>query len=320
MQWNTIETINKGLKVYLDKKFNIKNQRVINLYKNFITDYKRYSKNNNITDVLKQDTLKNISKKEFDFEDLPALMYLKFKIFGSGDFKEFAHVVVDEAQDFGTFNFYVLKSLMSNSTFSIFGDLTQGIYEYRSIENWEEVVKSSFDNKCELMLLEKSYRTTIEIMESANFVSKFIGLFEGKPVIRHGSKVTLNKIASKNITKYILDNIDKYKKLDYKSIAIICKTPEEGKVVYEELSKKNKDITLISEDSEVYNGGVCVVPAHLSKGLEFDCVLIYNADENVYSSKDIIDMKLLYVAMTRALHILDVVYQDKVTKPLLNLK
>lgn len=127
-------------------------------------------------------------------------------------------------------------------------------------------------------------------------------------------------MSSKNITKYILDNRDKYKKLDYKSIAIICKTPEEGKVVYEELSKKNKDITLISEDSEVYNGGVYVVPAHLSKGLEFDCVLIYNADENVYSSKDIIDMKLLYVAMTRALHILDVVYQDKVTKPLLNLK
>lgn len=320
LQWDTLEKINKSLKTYLDKIFNIKNQRTINLYKKFITNYKKYSKNENITEVLKQDTLKNINKKEFDFEDLPALMYIKLKIFGSGDFKEFAHVVVDESQDFGTFNFFVLKSLMSNSTFSIFGDLTQGIYEYRSIENWEEVVKSSFDDKCEIMLLEKSYRTTIEIMESANLVSKFIGLFEGKPVIRHGNKVTLNKVASKDMINYILDNITKYEKIGHKSISIICKTPKEGEIVYKELVKKNKDISLISEDNEIYNRGICVVPAHLSKGLEFDCVLIYNADENVYSSNDMIDMKLLYVAMTRALHILDIVYQDNVTKPLLNLK
>lgn len=319
MQWDTIDVINKNIKTYLNKKFNIKSQKVIALYKKFITDYEKYTKNSEIAEILKKETLKNISKKNFDFEDLPALMYIKLKIFGSGEFKDFAHVVVDESQDFGTFNFYVLKNLMSSSTFSIFGDLTQGIYEYRSINNWDEVVDTTFAGKCDLMLLEKSYRTTIEIMEAANLVSKSIGMFEGKPVIRHGDNVTVNKVDKKDKVKYILNNIDKYILAGHKSIAIICKTPEESKVVYDELSKKNKDISLITEDNEIYNGGICVVPAHLSKGLEFDCVLIYDVDETTYSSDDKVDMKLLYVAMTRALHVLDIVYQNNITKPLISL-
>ncbi len=319
LQWDTIDTINKNIKTYLNKKFNIKSQKIVTLYKKFITYYSKYSRNPDILASIKKETLKNINKKDFDFEDLPALMYIKLKIFGSGVFKDFAHVVVDESQDFGAFNFFVLKNLMSSSTFSIFGDLTQGIYEYRSINDWEEVVNSTFSGKCNVMLLEKSYRTTIEIMEAANLVSKYIGMFEGKPVIRHGAEVSLNKVNNQNKVKYIINNIEKYMLNGNKSIAIICKTPKESKAVYEELSKINKDISLIAEDNELYNGGICVVPAHLSKGLEFDCVLIYDADESTYFSDNKVDMKLLYVAMTRALHVLDIIYQNNITKPLINL-
>lgn len=319
MQWDTIDIINKSIKTYLNKIFNIKSQKAITLYKKFITYYEKYARNTEIVEMLKKETLKNISKKDFEFEDLTALMYIKLKIFGSGDFKDFAHVVVDESQDFGTFNFYVLKNLMSSSTFSIFGDLTQGIYEYRSINNWKEIINTTFAEKCDLMLLEKSYRTTIEIMESANLVSRSIGMFEGRPVIRHGNEVKVNKVDKKDKVIYILNNIDKYILAGHKSIAIICKTPKESRRVYDELIKKNKNISLIAEDNEIYDGGICVVPAHLSKGLEFDCVLVYNVDESTYSSDNNVDMKLLYVAMTRALHILDILYQNKITKPLINL-
>lgn len=38
----------------------------------------------------------------------------------------------------------------------------------------------------------------------------------------------------------------------------------------------------------------------LSKGLEFDAVIILNKDD--YNKDSILDMKLLYVSMTRALH------------------
>lgn len=54
------------------------------------------------------------------------------------------------------------------------------------------------------------------------------------------------------------------------------------------------------------------------KGLEFDVVIINNANENIYSSSNPLDMKLLYVAVTRALHELDIVYTGEVSKPLEN--
>ena len=54
----------------------------------------------------------------------------------------------------------------------------------------------------------------------------------------------------------------------------------------------------------------------MAKGLEFDGVIITDASEEKYSSEKVIDMKLLYVAMTRPLHELKVLYKKDITKPL----
>ena len=78
------------------------------------------------------------------------------------------------------------------------------------------------------------------------------------------------------------------------------------------------NISEITEKNEQYNGGLCIMPSYLSKGLEFDAVIIYNANDRNYSSRNI-DMKLLYVAMTRALHELDVTYQKELIYPLVSL-
>lgn len=67
---------------------------------------------------------------------------------------------------------------------------------------------------------------------------------------------------------------------------------------------------LLDEDFKI-----CTISNQLAKGLEFDAVIINNATENVYSSDSNLDMKLLYVATTRALHELEVVYDGKLTKP-----
>lgn len=61
---------------------------------------------------------------------------------------------------------------------------------------------------------------------------------------------------------------------------------------------------------------VCTISNQLAKGLEFDAVIINDANENIYPSNSSLDMKLLYVAITRALHELDIIYTGKLTKPL----
>ena len=95
----------------------------------------------------------------------------------------------------------------------------------------------------------------------------------------------------------------------YKSIAVICKTPKECKSVNNEL-KKNKqlNIKLLEGKEEQYDNTIVIVPSYLSKGLEFDAVIIINIDD-VYN-EDELDLKLLYVAMTRAQHKLFVYYKE----------
>ena len=78
--------------------------------------------------------------------------------------------------------------------------------------------------------------------------------------------------------------------------------------------KKNvPQLQLITGKEDKYQGGMVIVPSYLSKGLEFDAVLIAGGEN--YSDEEL-DIKLLYVAMTRALHKMDIYYTGELTKVL----
>jgi DNA helicase-2/ATP-dependent DNA helicase PcrA len=62
-------------------------------------------------------------------------------------------------------------------------------------------------------------------------------------------------------------------------------------------------------------GSVVIVPSYLSKGLEFDAVLIVSL-EDAYKEEEL-DIKLLYVGMTRPMHRLHL-YASSLSDLLLN--
>ena len=74
---------------------------------------------------------------------------------------------------------------------------------------------------------------------------------------------------------------------------------------YLDKNKKVKAHILKGED-ETYEAGVVIVPSYLAKGLEFDVVLIVNLEEKYLDHP--LDIKLLYVAMTRSMHRLYVLH------------
>ncbi len=315
-KFDIYKELNNGCKKVLKKYFEKGNIKIIQMYKQFIEQIDKSDTNIDI-EKYRQNILSNINKKTFEVEDIPAIMYLKYKLNGADDYKKYLHAVIDEAQDFGEFHFYVLRKIMQNSTFSIFGDLAQSIYSFRAIDNWDYIINDIFETKCELMKLKKSYRTSIEIMNEANKVNTYLGLDKAMPVIRHGQEVKTVKIAgNKEKVEYIENKINEYIQKGYKSIAIICKDEKSAKHIYSNIKDKIKDIELISQDNEMYNGGICVLTAFLAKGLEFDADIILDVDENVYNSNYKYDMKLLYVAMTRALHEMELTYENYITKPL----
>lgn len=311
--------IKTGCKTYLKNYFKNIIPNIIEVYIKFLTNIKKYMEiesSYNVEQKIKVN-IANLKEQKVEFEDLSALIYLKSKICGSGEYEKYKHIAIDEAQDFGDFSFYALKYLLKNSTFSIFGDLAQSIYQYRGIKSWKEVSNNTFESKCETKYLLKSYRTTTEIMNSANEITDYIKLNTAQPVIRHGKQVNFinynNYIEQIDIIKNILN---KYKENEYKTVAIICKDEEDALLIHKELKSENIEINIITNTDRQYDGGVCIITSYLAKGLEFDGVIISNASEGKYDSNKNIDMKLLYVAMTRPLHELNVLYNNNIVKPL----
>ncbi len=313
--------IAKNCRSIIRKYFNKSKLEATKLYKLFIStitnfDIFNYPKINE----LKKETNKNIKNNVYDFEDLPALMYIKSIISPNKEYEQIRHVVIDEAQDLGEFNFYVMKKTLPGATFSIFGDLAQSIYDYRSIKSWDEVNNYMFDNKGEIINFNKSYRTTAEIMNVADDVAESIGLHRSELVIRHGDDVQIDGVEEEKIPEHIGRKIREYQEKGYQTIAVISKTDLLSRYINDDLKDLGIDIPNVGETDDVNEERfrVCTISNQLAKGLEFDAVIINNANERLYSSNSNLDMKLLYVAITRALHELDIVYSGTLTKPLEN--
>jgi len=312
--------ISKNCRSSLRKYFNKSKVNATNLYKIFLSTISEFDiyEYPHLTE-LKKETMKNIKSNSYDFEDLASLIYIKRLISPDKDYEKIRHVVIDEAQDLGEFNFYSLKSILPSATFSIFGDLAQSIYDYRGINSWEDVNNAMFNNNGNIINFNKSYRTTSEIMNVADDVAESIGLGRSDLVIRHGEEVNVSEISEeKNIPEFIAKKIIEYKENGYKTIAVISKTDLLSNYINDDLSTLGINIPNVSENDDLSDEKfrICTISNQLAKGLEFDAVIINNANENIYSSSNPLDMKLLYVAITRALHELDIVYTGEVSKPL----
>lgn len=312
--------LSKNCRTTLRKYFNKSRLNATKLYKLFISSIEEFDSHNyEEIKQLKKETMLNIRKGIYDFEDLAALIYIKSEIAPVKYYTKIRHVVIDEAQDLGEFNFWVLKKTLPSATFSIFGDIAQSIYDYRGINNWEEVNKTMFNSNAEIIKFNKSYRTTSEIMTIADDVAESIGLSRSDLVIRHGSPVELTMLSQENdIPKYIMKKIADYKQKGYKTIAVISKTDIQSKEINSELLKLGINIPNVSPNDDLTDDKfkICTISNQLAKGLEFDAVVINNASDAVYSSHSVLDMKLLYVAITRALHELNIVYTGELTKSL----
>lgn len=254
---------------------------------------------------MQKDTLYDIKKKKIGFEDLAALAYIYYRM--TNKKTNYKQIIIDEAQDYGMFHFYVIKEINPLANYAIYGDLAQSIHSYRSIDSWEEVIKKVF-SKANLLHLNKSYRTTIEITNNANKILNYLELNNANPVVRHGEEV---QFTDKDI---LIDKIFEMIKKDYQTIAIICKTDKEAKSIDKLLKSKGLECNYINNKKDEYTGGICVLTASSAKGLEFDGVIINDASSAIYDINSDVDMHLLYVACTRALHELVIMHKNKLVE------
>ncbi|MBJ7984047.1 HelD family protein [Bacillus cereus] len=270
-----------------------------------------------LPEELVQETEKNSRKKEVYVEDLPALIYIHHRITGIEIGQKFHHVVIDEAQDFSPFQVYVLKEITLGNSFTILGDLSQAIYDYQGIEDWN-AFKEVFQ-ETGYYELTRSYRSTKEIIEFANEIIKNAEIPVGlaTPVFRSGEDVKIIRVEDQFIE--IVKTLQHLQNEDVKTIAVIGRTDDECRDIYEKLTNAGLTVNFIEADQSKYEGGISVVPVYLAKGLEFDAVLLIDVDEEHYKNTKH-DAKLLYVGCTRSLHDLWIFYSGEASPLIKGLK
>lgn len=249
-------------------------------------------------------------KEQWALEDLAALYYLQAKIKGIDEKWKMRVVFIDEVQDYSYFQLSALKAGLETDMFTMVGDLAQGIHSYRSLTEWAPVLE--LFPRATYATLQKSYRTTIEIMEVANKIlmqmDEELPLVE--PVVRHGKAPEFIEQQIFDIS-VIEETFAKIKASNHRSIALICKTTVEAQQIVTALQATDFPAQLLDENSGIDQEKLLVVPSHLAKGLEFDAVMIVAFDAPFYDHS--IDRKLLYVALTRAMHELYLIGPSKET-------
>ena len=262
----------------------------------------------NIKNIWKY-TKENLEADSLYYDDAIAIAYLYLKIYGTNKYKNIKQVVIDEAQDYYPLQYEIFNLVFSNAKFTILGDMKQTLAKKEDISFYEQIQKILNKKKSSLIMLDKSFRCTNEIL---NFSLKFIEKSSQiKSFNRNGDSP---KVYIADNSEIFIDEIVKEINLcqekGFQSICLICKTEKNSIYLFNKIKHK-LDIQLIKNGSVSDLQGVFILPVYMSKGLEFDTVLICDADSQNYHDED--DKNLLYVACTRALHKLSLFCENEVS-------
>ena len=237
----------------------------------------------------------NGNKKEYTINDLAPILYLAIKLEGKKATKDYRHVVIDEAQDYSPLQFKVVRELTGTKYFTVVGDVNQRLIKYSDLAPMMELGKIFDDVNPEIYNLNKSYRSTYEIMEYAN---KYLDEDRIIPIVRHGKPVEeIEFHNNEELSESIIESLKEFSNEGLESIAIITRDKEELERVYNLISNK---VHLVKFDNEdvLYKGGNVIIPSYFAKGLEFDGVIIVDNGSLKDENEDLIK----YIMSTRALH------------------
>ena len=237
----------------------------------------------------------NGNKKEYTINDLAPILYLAIKLEGKKATKDYRHVVIDEAQDYSPLQFKVVRELTGTKYFTVVGDVNQRLIKYSDLAPMMELGKIFDDVNPDIYNLNKSYRSTYEIMEYAN---KYLDEDRIIPIVRHGKPVEeIEFHNNEELSESIIESLKEFSNEGLESIAIITRDKEELEKVYNLISNK---VHLVKFDNEdvLYKGGNVIIPSYFAKGLEFDGVIIVDNGSLKDENEDLIK----YIMSTRALH------------------
>lgn len=212
------------------------------------------------------------------------------------------HLVIDEMQDLTPVQHEAISRLFRCDR-TILGDVNQ-LVDGRAVSA-PEAVAAHYPG-ARVVRLMTSYRSTSEITELAARVMPVAGLVA---VQRHGEAVRFARCGDTvGVLAAVDEAIERWRASGRRTLGVIAKSDFLA-ARYAELIARDHDLTLLTDETDAYPGGIVVSSVRLAKGLEFDEAVLLDADGRQYATEA--DRNLLYVAVTRAMHALAVLYRDE---------
>lgn len=216
-------------------------------------------------------------------------------------------VMVDEVQDYTQSQLMVLSRFFGRAHFLLLGDEHQAISEgTATFEQVADVFRRSHDSVDECRLL-TSYRSSPEI------TSLFCSLLDPD------EQRKLTSVQRAGIEPDIRSFDDTQEYLDALREALDASDEGLTAVVAESdarvgwLAKQLGDaVTVLGKDSDLPATGRVLLPLRVAKGLEFDHVIIPDAQAEVYPDEPLARRRL-YTAISRAMHRVTILAQGPLT-------
>jgi DNA helicase-2/ATP-dependent DNA helicase PcrA len=204
---------------------------------------------------------------------------------------------------------YAVLNRLFSCKKTILGDVNQKVNPFSASSS--DDINRVFPN-ADVVKLVRSYRSTLEITQLAQHISVNPELI---PMERHGD---VPEILAYNSNQEEADAIKEllyaFNESSYQSMGILCKTFEQASTLYDHLRADKAfelPYMLLDAESTSFKNGIIITTVHLSKGLEFDNVIVpFISDRNYRTA---VDRSMLYIACTRAMHKLTLTYTKSVT-------
>ena len=241
------------------------------------------------------------------------LVYLKVLIMGAGD-RSARYVMIDEAQDYTVTQLMVLARYFPRAHFMMLGDKNQAIREGTATASDLRRIFTETHGEIAVCRLLTSYRSTPEI--TALFQS-LMPADEGTRVAsvqREGEKPEVVVLEKGDPDRYVaeLTRLVDAAEGEEGLVAIIAADTARARWIAKRLAGR---VTLVEQNSTLPATGIVAIDLRLAKGLEFDHVIVPDAQAEVYPDTPLARRRL-YTAVSRAMHKVTIVSQGPLS-PLL---
>ena len=239
------------------------------------------------------------------WEDAVAEAYLTVRLGFAQPDKTVYHLLVDECQDYSEIALAMLAAYFPNARVTLLGDprqrTTPGMPSCAP-DRWG----ACFDMPdAPRFMLSKCYRSSLPIAELLN------GILPNEQALEPFGRGGQEPVVAQYSEALLKQTLDDFRARGYKSIAVITRTQAQA----DSLSTKLENVYRLDggEADLNYEAGDNVVACyHLTKGLEFDAVIVVWPDVELTDG----ERRRLYTAASRALHALAVLAGGETLKGL----